>query len=49
MWLKCTPSPSPRWKRPPMHKHLHDPNTYIVTGVLLYTALACLAVWMVAK
>jgi hypothetical protein len=32
-----------------MHKHLHDPNTYVVTGILLYITLACLAVWMVAK
>lgn len=32
-----------------MRNHLHDPNAYIVTGILLYTILAMTAVWMVAK
>lgn len=32
-----------------MHKHLRDPNTYILGGILLYITMACLAVWMVAK
>ena len=32
-----------------MNNYLHNPNSYIMAGVLLYTALAIAVVLMVAK